>query len=305
MKTFLQYLKSLAGLGGQKPTPRYRGTAVVVDTHGSHAKDRPQTYKGTPAVVDTHGDHSSSDKKPLKKVDENAAPASREVNFYEWNNENDNSHLGETSSHVHQKLTGLQPHNDFSAGHRKAIKKYTEESSALNRSLLTHYVAGTHPGDKIGEHSIPHLDEAVKHHRLNHDLHVYSGVGFHPGRKAAMDPENKIHLPAYTSTSINKKTAVVFSKPLSEHGDARANHVLHIHLKKGQKGLYVGEHSAVGNEHEYLLPRNTTLKVHPVPTILPRGSHFSNMEPVHVWHAHVVPNEPADPRQIPLDLKDR
>jgi hypothetical protein len=81
--------------------------------------------------------------------------------------------------------------------------------------------------------------------------------------------------------------------------------VLHIHLKKGQRGLYVGEHSAVGNEHEYLLPRHTTLKVHPTPTILPPGSHFSNMEPIHVWHAHVVPNEPEDPKQILMDLKDR
>lgn len=303
MKTFIQYLRSITGISGTNATPRYKGTPVVVDTHGSHAKDKPPTYKGTPVVVDTHGGHSEN-KRKSEKLDEKSELSSVEGQSEDWFSQNDNIPIGRSHTILHSNLSVMYHHDDFSPQHKNAVDAYTEGSTKLNKALLDHYVSKSSVPERVGAHSIEHLDGVVNHHKLSHDLHVYSGVGFHPGEKASKDPESKIHLPAYTSTSVHKKTAVVFSSPLS-HVDGVANHVLHIHLKKGQKGLYVGDHSAVGNEYEYLLPRHTTLKVHPKPTILPPGSHFSNKEPVHVWHAHVVPNEPSDPRQIPLDLKDR
>jgi hypothetical protein len=119
---------------------------------------------------------------------------------------------------------------------------------------------------------------------------------------AAKDPEGKLHLPAYTSTSTSKATALNFATDHPDSKGKRHNHILHIHLKPGQKGHYIGDQGYHGNEYEFLLPRNTTLKVHPKPQSFPAGSHHLNDYPVHVWHAHVVPNEEADPRQIPLNF---
>ncbi len=300
MKTFLTYISE----GGKTKKPRrYKGTPVVVDSHGSHAQEKAPRYKGTPVVVDSHGSHAQGETPKKKRVDEKLAEPIKDKHesLWEWKHADENGHIGDLHK-VDEKLTEKYRSEHHSPDHKKAIKKYTENSQRLNRHLLDHHKAGTEPGDTFENHHMGHLDDVVHERTLNHDLHVYSGVGFHPGEESAKDPEGKLHLPAYSSTSINKTTALNFATERFDSAGKRHNHILHIHLKPGQKGHYIGERGSHGNEHEFLLPRNTTLKVHPKPESFPAGSHHLNDYPVHIWHAHVVPTEEADPRQIRLNF---
>ncbi len=89
--------------------------------------------------------------------------------------------------------------------------------------------------------------------------------------------DNIIHLPAYTSVSHEKATAANFSKKIYDD-----EHIIHIHMKKGDKGIQVAHISHVLDEHETILPRNTKLKINPKPDIYKR----KNVN-VHVWHATI------------------
>jgi hypothetical protein len=308
MKTFLSYISE----GGKtKKVRRYKGTPVVIDSHGTHTQKKSPRYKGTPAVVDSHGSHAQDktpDKKRLDEKREEPNSGVKPKNYSwsdEWEKANDNSQLGESTYHVDKHLTSTYPHDHFREEHNSAVKQYTEWSHKLNHHLINSYQDGKDPGETFEKHNIRHLDDVLHERHLKHDLHVYSGVGFHPGEEAAKDPENKLHLPAYTSTSVHKTTAFQFTKSQPDNNGERHNHLLHIHLKPGQKGNYFGHRAAFGNEYEFLLPRNTTLKLHPKPSVLPPGTHHTNGHPTYIWHAHVVPNEEADPRQMPLNLGKR
>ena len=133
------------------------------------------------------------------------------------------------------------------------------------------------------EDTIKGIDSALKRSKLKDDVHVYHGTNgvFNPGTEAAKHPEGHIKLPAYTSTSISRGIGVSFAQPDSSRDiEERSSHVIHIHMKKGQHGMYVGSNSKFPREREMILPRNTVLKVHPVPTELENN--------IKVWHAHIV-----------------
>lgn len=275
MKTFLEFITE-SKKPKKKKAPKkhvtYRGTSVYV-AQGNHSKKESGVYKGT-AVVSNHGNR--------KKLEERFNRPPKVKKYRDWVKEHENNHLGENHDQVGEHLHQAHPFDE--APHTPEVDEYTSASHSLNKSLLGHYQSGQVHPDKIFEHNLPKLDKAIDHHSLKHELHVYSGVSFHPGIEAAKNPEGKLHLPAYTSTSLSKAKAHEFTAPREGK-----NHVLHVHLKPSQKGIYVGKFSAHGdNEHEFLLPRHTTLKVHPKPTIVhgPEGE-------THIWHSHVVPNEKA------------
>lgn len=276
---------------------RYKGTPVVVDTHGSHSQGKKVKKKTIQQVIADSSSAPETAKKTLKEAESRPPPkkAKNWKHFFQWEKCHDNDHLGKDHHEVEAHLEKHYPLHDIE-DHFDSVNAYTTASRHLNRSLLKHYESGETTPLKIHEHNIANLDKATGHHKLKHDLHVYSGVGFHPGEKASECPDNTIHLPAYTSASLCKKTATVFSHALPSNSDKYdhepVNHVLHFHLKKGQKGLYVGRHSGYdNNEYEYILPRHTTVKVHPKPSIVPEGGHIGNDYKTYVWHAHVVANQ--------------
>lgn len=298
MKTFLQFISQKL-LGG---APRFKGTPVVVDTHGSHAKDEVRSKKTAAPVNGAPLSQSTPSSASIKnRIDEawTSKRAKKWKHFGQWEGCHDNHHLGKDHHEVECHLEKHYPMSNI-GDHDSAIEMYTTTSRHVNRTLLKHYEAGYDDPPKINEHNIQNLDKAIGHHKLEHELHVYSGVGFHPGEKCQMCPKGTIHLPAYTSTSICKKTATTFSHAIEGTTDKYkhepVNHVLHIHLKKGQRGLYVGKNSAYDqNEHEYILPRHTTLKVHPKPSVVPEGGHNGNDYKTYIWHAHVIPSELNEP----------
>lgn len=294
MKTFLQFISQKLLRGA----PRFKGTPVVVDTHGSHAQDKALHKKSRTKAPEAHASQSTSLSHPKKeRVDEawSIKKTKKWKSFGQWESNNDNHHLGGDRDEIENHLEKKYPPSNV-RDHWDAVDMYTTSSRHVNRTLLKHYEAGYDDPPKVNEHNIQKLDQAIGHNKLKHDLHVYSGVGFHPGEKCEMCPKGTLHLPAYTSTSVCKRTASNFSHAIEgttdKYNHEPVNHVLHIHLKKGQKGLYVGKNSGYDqNEYEYILPRHTTLKVHPKPSVVPEGGHAGNDYKTYVWHAHVVPSE--------------
>lgn len=113
--------------------------------------------------------------------------------------------------------------------------------------------------------------------------------GLNPGEVAAKHPEGHIHLPAFTSTSIHKDTAEGFAQE-HDNGYGKTRHIIHFHLPKDHKGVYIGEGhdgekiSEHEREGEFVLPRGTNWKIHPQPDIYEHHNGDEN----HVWHAHPV-----------------
>jgi hypothetical protein len=158
----------------------------------------------------------------------------------------------------------------------EAIRDYTVDSRPLNRHLVARHKDPTLKPVKgldslYDDHAsmIKHLDSATSH-KLNHPLHVYSGIRWDPSEQ--MKKTDKVHLPAYTSATHDKKMAKGYAH----------EHILHIHLKKGDKAAHVSHLSYYKKEHETILPRNTTLKVNKTPTKVVHGK-----KTYHVWHATV------------------
>ena len=209
---------------------------------------------------------------------------------------NENEHIGHSIEEIHDKLAEDHPYTEKE---KKETQKYTRGSSNLNRNLYEHKMEDkVVPKEVKGDfdtHNIKSLDAAVEKHSLKHDLHVYSGVHFHPGRSSGMS--GHIQLPAYTSSSISKSVASHFAhsagysnpKELTSNKDGEniKGHILHLHLKPGQKGAYIAPHSEYEEEREYTLPRNTRIKINQKPTV-----HIDEDENrYHVWHGEVVPHK--------------
>lgn len=253
-----------------------------------------------------HGAHAT-EKKKLKEATGPHGPLHQHghVSWGQWVNHNDNHHLGEHPLDVHERLNHSKEHFKTIPGAQEA-HDYTDNSSITNRELIDK-ARGKKPSYEHNEHDAPRvqeskkwkkdwhekrvkgMDEAIKHHPLEHDIHVYHGTSaFNPGEEAAKHKGgihishdgkprktegNKIHLPAYTSTSLDKNTAQGFA------GTGEGTHIIHVHMKKGQHGLYMGKNSHHDCEKEMILPRDTKLKIHPKPSRLSNGTH--------VWHAHI------------------
>lgn len=277
MRRFREYMSEAKK--SSKPT-----VILAEPVHGGHAKP-PRSRKATVVFAQpVHGKHSK-----LKEATGIHGPH-KVMDEREWENHHDNHHLGEHPDAVHDKLNMSHDKWKEHPDHDHVFK-YTQSSATLNHNLIQH-ASGQDPfrhedhhtehdkewtdSQKLKhEHHVAGLDNALKHSKLEHDVHVYHGTyRWHPGEEAAKNSQNKVKLPAYTSTSIEKEKARGFA------GRGDSSHVLHIHMKKGQHGMYVGSHSDFAHEREMILPRNTTLKIHPHPTKLSDGTH--------VWHAHVT-----------------
>lgn len=204
--------------------------------------------------------------------------------FENWKSSNPNPHLGKRLSDVHDSLSASTHISDEEHPH---VERYIKNSSTLNSSLYRSHAYGHEMHAKIpassgaheyGYHEPAKLDKALDK-PLKHDLHVMSGVRFNPGEVASQHHEGHVHLPAYTSTSIHPQIAHEFAEYRGE-----GMHHLHIHMKPGDKGAYVAHHADTSqHEHEFVLPRKTTLKVHPTPEVHVDADGTKQ----HIWHATI------------------
>lgn len=196
----------------------------------------------------------------------------------------------EKETGVHKLGVALAKHykgGQLSEEHEKVLKRYKTGSHDINISLI-------HP-DRFDDHwrewnNIDHviakMDDITKHQTTPRDMHLYSGIGFDPRKITHGQTDNgmmKVHLPAYTSTSIYPSVASSFTE----------TNMVKIHVPKGSHGVYIHPGNSLGttNTHgkEFVLPRGSKLHIHPEPTQHYRKGQFaSSNEHLLIWHAKLV-----------------
>ena len=271
--------------------------------HGAHS--RPSREPNVIDVDPVHGKHSNPSRKIKEELDQDG-----NEHLDDFLKRNPNPHIANTTRDVHYKLDHSKEEFEKNP-HHKSIKKYSEFSFGTNKELINkatgqsslHKILPHHSNYESAQKSksaqahedhVKSLDASFNHPNatLKHDVHVYHGTNkWHPG-EAARVGGGKINMPTYTSTSINPTIAHDFA-----HGSN--SHILHIHLKKGQKAHYIGSHSHYDTEQEMMLPRNKTLHVHPTPTIVHDGAGGKT----HIWHAHIADEEHKPRRRDGKDNK--
>lgn len=196
-------------------------------------------------------------------------------------------HLTEDQAKSAKKL-----HDNVNVDHpsyKHAVSEYTYDSEHMNHALFKDKQEGTktaHSG-ATGK-LITHMDSVIGHHKLPQKTTVYSGLHFNPS-----DFHNgKVHLPAYTSTSLSPHVAANFGKPHRTIGDD-GNPILHKHmmrleLPKGHNHVFTENHTNLPGEMEVILPRDTKLKFGDKPSHVIKKPGFSGMTiHHHIWDAHL------------------
>ena len=106
---------------------------------------------------------------------------------------------------------------------------------------------------------IPKLDEALDTHSkpAHETFHVYSGVGRDFNISKLREKHEKVHLPAFTSTSLDHKIAASFAMK----GSKATPEILRIKIPKGsQHGTFIGSATFHDHENEFLMHRGKTIK---------------------------------------------
>ena len=244
-------------------------------------------YKNTSDVSSNSSDDAYVPDEPVhfKHVSKLKEESEHKKDIHSWFDHNQNKHIGHSSHEISNALEHHLTKNHPLTHHEEHhAKKYTSTSSDLNANLIaahkTKHDVHPHKIDPYHHQTIHHLDTATKR-PIGHHVHLYSGLGFNP---AHMKNKNgHVHLPAYTSMTHDKRKAdgFAYDKSYRHEGD---KHILHLHMKKSDKGVHVSHISHYSSEHETILPRNTRIKIHKKPAVY---SHDDGTK-THVWHAHIV-----------------
>lgn len=198
-------------------------------------------------------------------------------------------------------INHLDSIHNYSDEEHKHLSNYANGSWNLNKTLLKHHLNRTTPpeiisgkeqrdSDHITGHHLNVLDHLTHRNLLSHDTSLISGLGWSPKHQMKKYGTNRLHLPAYTSTSLDAHTAMSFSKenfgknrwPKGE--DTHHHHII-FHMPKDSPAAWIsGAKGHDMHEREFLLPRKTTIDLHPVPDTYKTegGSHY------HFWHTRNI-----------------
>lgn len=317
MKDFLEYLNEASKRVKKKHGKKQ--PAIIVDVlpkHGNHSRDKSEHIHTTPTnklaeefKVPGYLDSTTQTEQPPAQV---AEDPEAKVHDHFFDTYSPNAHLGEKprihggNDAVHKLLHFHHDYEGLNNNSRNALDRYTIGSSSLNRELLNR--AGVYSDNTVNENfndRIDHLDSVFKdvNNRLPFKLHVFHGAGFNPNDYAKQHDERVLQIPSYYSNSIDKRLARNFTDPIkltSEdsklYKSSYARHIIHTELDPGQPGFYIGEHSNHCEEQEYLLPRNTQLKIAKTPHVLWPNSKAKNKaiderpgpSPIFIWRAKPV-----------------
>lgn len=205
--------------------------------------------------------------------------------------------------HVDKNLTNMKPAReqlpyDSTLKHtpgNSAIRRYTDQSRHLNTKLIT----GEH-NKNHSEHLVRRLDKDHKEisrqtsHPANafkHNTILHSGVSLKMSEKLKdLKHGDTVHMPAYTSTSTDRKTARGFATM----GDYKPEaHMIHFHIQKGyHHGRFVKSLSSLSQENEVVLHHGTTWRkvgYHHTPAREEDGAFFGKINHPAEHHHHFIP----------------
>lgn len=154
------------------------------------------------------------------------------------------------TKHLHSVHNELQKNLDLDDSDTEAINNYTTSSdhSMVNYKLLNKHKLAPHESEMVSG-----LDRAISKNHAPDDMVVYSGLS---KKHSKLLDKGGVHShPSFLSTSINPSSAKSFAN--KNEGD-----MVEIHVPKGHSGVYVGSQTEHEGEHEFILPRETKLRIH-------------------------------------------
>lgn len=292
--------------------------------HGSHATKSFRKKKGIPSEIVRQGEHS---KKSLKEdvqtsntsnsntSNNNEHLKAKHPNFLSSLDKLSmvNAHIGSNVDEQHVYLHNKAEKNEHRHVNYEHVYNYTMGSKGINTELFNSHVENRNPNmEKYQQERIKGIDSVLNDSKLDHDLHVFSGVGFHPDTIQKTDDNKRLlHLPSYTSTSISPRVASTFAKHFRSDTKEKVpdvttdfyesthpveSHVLKIKVPAGHRGVYIGEKSDYPSEHEFLLPRKVTLHIHDDPETYDNDMHdLFKRKLVKVWRAEIIHHPDHNP----------
>lgn len=231
-----------------------------------------------------------------------AAKLSKQVKFpQEWTSKELSTVFPHGGPYDHRNMSAhlrrLHP-RDLNLDHQswRALEYYSGQGSgSINRYLVNHSSGKGGGASQVSKH-IAALNSAIdKAKPLDKPIHTYSGIGRGTtGYLAKVIKHGFFHTPAFTSSSLDWRTASDFSNPVitghrrpQVHGKVDHYHIIHFELPKGYKGgRYIDPLTETG-EDEFLLKPDQYWKVkgHTI-----QKDSWGDQR-THIWH--VVPmNKP-------------
>lgn len=156
-----------------------------------------------------------------------------------WFKTKDNTHIGRTLESISKKISA---HHDLPEDESNSIDKYTSYSRNLNKGLLRKQIS------KTAKKTRDRLNKIISKYPLKHELHSYSGVSFDPRKHVK---KGIMHSPAFMSATHDKYVAHSYAEDYTKKSGNM--HIIHFHLKKGDKALHVNKYSHFPEEHETLI----------------------------------------------------
>jgi hypothetical protein len=227
--------------------------------------------------------------------------------FQDWQETNDNPHLGET----HEEIGNTLKHSDsplYDYGgefnpnetkeerdkrwvyqsRRDAIRQYTAGSEKLNKALIRKNKKFFEDG--FEKDRLDRLDAITDEHRAKHDHVLYSGLTFDPRKK--LKGKNKFISPAFISATHAKNITTDFAKPIA-NDDApeglgslkqhKTMHIMQINVPTGARVTNISTFSTYKGEHESLIGRNSKFEYsHAEPKIDESGNRYL------IHHVHLI-----------------
>lgn len=174
--------------------------------------------------------------------------------------------------------------------HRHAIMNYTSSAySPINKAL---YNGKDIPDQWQTTHE--NMKSALKVHQTPEKMFLHSGLKRDPRQLEQHEGQIKMHMPAFTSTSISPDVARSFARELhpdDADGDIThqwERHNVHIEVPQGAHGAYVEHHSSMPGEYEFILHPNSRVHIHPTPEIEPYQNYKGEKGVRFHWHGKLV-----------------
>lgn len=211
---------------------------------------------------------------------------------------NQNKHLSGNVSgdHIHQThkiLSKLYDYYNLGRIDREeydAINEHTADSQPLNSSLWERH---NEPQWSKGlPKNVPILDRSLGKFTVPAGgLTTFHGLQTDPSEPARQHPENKLFLPAYTSTSINPAETEGFARAIKPDRDTEVKHIMKFKFPEGMNaGAYIDSISHHQSELEFLTRRGMSVHLEPEPEIIPYKpeSPSTTKGLAKIWTAHVL-----------------
>lgn len=217
--------------------------------------------------------------------------AKKEVKMRPEEFERMNALAQETGNAFHDEVSKIQKklapeYGMYDKSHINIIHAYQGDSMGNINKKLTQGKVRTEDRERMVS-----LDEAVHLHQTPDSMVVYSGISSEHAHKVIL--HDKVHHPAYLSTSLSPHVAAAFASFKSDEDQTGAGrggriqgHMLKIVVPKHHHGAFVG-HLNEMNEAELILPRDTVLNIHRDKTLYAPIPHSDGTSFYTIHHATI------------------